>query len=224
MKKITAILLGTLIASSAALAQTNQVLSKNAVGYIKIDFPKGLSLVQNVFEPITAPIAISNTFATLPNSSKVFLWNGSGYVTYNKAAFGGWGAAGSNILQRGSAFWVEIPQAAASNSYSVFIMGEVPDSTTAPSTTLGVVPGLNAKGFPYPVSERWTNTTIAKVAPSGTKLHIWNGTGYATYNKAAFGGWGANTVTLNPGQGFWIEWPVAAAATNWNVSKPYQWP
>lgn len=222
MKKITAILMGTLIAITASFAQTNQVLSKNAVGYVRVDLPKGLSLVQNVFNPIGAPIAISNTFSTLPNNSKVHIWNGGTYSTYNKAAIGAWGSNGSNQLARGTGFWVEIPQTAASNSYSVFLMGEVPDNT---NTVVSLTAGLNMKGYPYPVSEKWTNTALAKASPNNTKLHIWNGSGYATYNRAAIGGWNSSSnVVLNPGQGFWVEFPGTAASTNVSITKPYQWP
>jgi hypothetical protein len=222
MKKITAILLGTLIASSAALASTNQVLSRNAVGYVKVDFPKGFTLVQNTFNPMGAPIAISNTFASLPNNSRVHIWNGAGYSTITKAALGGWGAGGSNLLQRGSGFWIEIPQAAASNSYPIFFMGEVPDDA---STVVPLTAGFNMKGYPYPVSDKWTNTPIAKASPNNSKLHIWTGSNYNTFTRAALGGWNsASNVVLNPGQAFWVEFPSAASSTNVSVTKPYTWP
>lgn len=220
MKKITAILLGTLIASSAALAQTNQVLSKNAVGYVKINLAKGFNMIQNSFDSLGAPIAISNTFASLPNQSRVHFWNGSTYVTIGRT-LGGWGAAGSNVLNRGQGFWVEIPQAAASNTYTVFLMGEVPDDATK---VVSVIPGFNMVGVPYPVATKFGDTRYAAVAPNQTRLHVWNGTGYDTYSRT-LGGWGATTnLVLQPGQGFWMQYPVSFVATNLNLSKPYTWP
>ncbi len=222
MKKTTAILLGTLIASSAAFAQSN-VLSRNAVGYIKHSFGSGFSVIQNTFESMGAPIAISNTFATLPNSSKIHLWNGSSYQTITKN-FLGWGAAGSNTLDRGSAVWVELPLSVGTNLYDVYIMGEVPDSTTAPITEVGATPGFNFVGFPYPVATAWSNTSFAAASPNSSKLHVWNGSGYQTFTKN-FLGWGAGAAyVLEPGQGFWLEWPSSAVSTNLNVTKPYEWP
>lgn len=220
MKKISAILLGTLIISSAALAQTNQVLSQNAVGYVKVELAKGFNMIQNQFEPLGAPIAISNTFAGLPNSSRVHFWNGTAYVTISRT-IGGWGAAGSNTLARGQGLWVQIPQTAVSNNYTVFMSGEVPDDAT---TVVGTMAGFNLVGVPYPVSTKFGQTPFATVAPNSSRLHVWNGTAYNTYSRT-IGGWGAATnVSLEPGTGFWIQYPVSFVSTNLNLAKPYTWP
>lgn len=225
MKKISSIAALALLVASASFAQTNQVLSKNAVGYIKMDIPKGLTLAQNPFIALSSPIAISNTFAGLPNSSKIAFWNGSSYNTINRG-LSGWGTGGSNVLQRGYAFWVSVPTTAASNSYTVFIMGEVPDSVTAPTTPVSAIPGLNLLGNPYPVADKWTNMPFAKSAPNNSKLALWpsGGSAYVTYNRG-LSGWGAATnVTIEPGQGFWVQYPVSFVATNFSVVKPYTWP
>lgn len=223
MKKTTAILLGTLIASSAALAQSN-VLSRNAVGYIKHTMGAGFSVLQNTFETMGAPIAISNTFASLPNNSRVYLWNGSSYQTFSKNFLGVW-SGGSNTLNRGSALWVEIPASVGTNTYDVFMMGEVPDSVTAPATLVGAGPGFSFVGFPYPVATAWSNTEFAVSAPNNSKLHVWNGSSYQSFSKNFLGSWGAGaSYVLSPGQGFWLEYPISASSTNISVTKPYQWP
>ncbi|MBP7829357.1 MAG: hypothetical protein KA248_05525 [Kiritimatiellae bacterium] len=224
MKKLLIVMLA--IASVAAVAFGQQVLSRNAVGYQQITLTKGVfSMVRHDFEDLDTPLAISNVFASLPTSSKVYLWktDQSGYNTITKAALGGWGAGGTNILYRGSGVWVLVPASAVSNEYQVFLMGEVPDRFTAPSSTVGVAAGFTLSGYSYPVVQSWTNLSIAKQAPVGSKLYIWTGAGYDTYTRAALGGWGAagNALLINPGQGFWLKW---ANATNWSELKPYTWP
>jgi hypothetical protein len=235
MKKITLAIAGLALIGNAVFAQTNTVLSRNAVGYVKATIPKGkLALLRNDFEDITGRgLAITNVIGDqVPDGSTVLIWDYSfnpapKYIAINKAApgRGGWGAAGTNRLLRGRSFFLQIPSGAVSNEYQVYLMGEVPDKTTAPTTSVTVINTLGMYGLPYPVSEYWTNTTLAKQAVDGDTLLLWNGTNYVAYNKAApgRGGWGAGTnVVLTPGQGFWFR--TSAASSNWMVGKPYTWP
>ena len=224
MKKLIVCALVVLTIASGAIAQ--QVLSRNAVGYQQITLTKGVySMIRHDFEALDTALAVSNVFASLPTSSKVLFWkeDQSGYVQLSKAAIGGWGAGGTNILYRGRGAWVLVPAAALSNQYQVFLMGEVPDRFTAGTSAVSVANGFTLAGYPYPVETKWTNTSLAKQAPVSSKLMIWNGTGYDSYSKALVGGWGAlgNAVTITPGQGFWLKW---ANATNWTEVKPYTWP
>lgn len=65
-----------------------------------------------------------------------------------------------------------------------------------------------------------------KVAQAGTRLSLWNGTGYVNYNRT-LGGWGdASAVVLTPGQGFWVSYDglTFPSATNLSLVKPYTWP
>ncbi|HRZ13461.1 MAG TPA: hypothetical protein P5567_13515 [Kiritimatiellia bacterium] len=222
MKKL--IIVTLVVLSVAAVAFGQQVLSRNAVGYQQVTLPKGqLSLVRHDFEELDTPLTVSNVFASLPQNSKVYLWKAdqSGYQTYTKAFGVGWTGA-TNELERGRAFWVQIPATAASNNYQAFLMGEVPDRFTATNTTIPVAAGFTLSGYSYPVDQYWTNMSIAKMAPNNSKIHVWNGSGYVTYTKAFGVGWSAATnLVITPGMGFWLQW---AAATNWNEVKPYTWP
>lgn len=235
MKKLALALIGLTLVGSSAFAQTTGVLSRNAVGYVKVTIPKGkLALIRNDFEDISGSgLAITNVIGDqVPVGSTILLWDytfnpAPKYIPINKAAAnrGGWGAGGTNRLVRGQSFFMQIPSSAASNEYQVYMMGEVPDKTTAPTSTVGVITSLGMYGHPYPVSEYWTNTTLAKNAAVGDSLLLWNGDAYVPYNKAAAnrGGWGAATnVILAPGQGFWFQ--TSNASSNWTVPKPYTWP
>ena len=228
MKKLALALLGLTIVGSSAFAQTTGVLSRNAVGYVKVTIPKGkLELIRYDFEDITGRgTAITNVIGDqVPTDSTVLLWDYADpkYIAINKGSRSGWGTGGTNRLLRGQSFFLKIPATAASNEYQVYLMGEVPDKTTAPTSTVGVVSGLGMYGVPYPVSEYWTNTTLAKQAQNNDFMMIWDGNQYVAYNKSSRSGWGAGTnVILKPGQGFWFK--TASASSNWSVPKPYTWP
>ena len=224
MKKVTAILLGTLIASSAALAQTNQVLSRNAVGYIKRTVPaNGLDFVTLPFVNLSGSAnTISNVFPAASNLTQISLWNvgDQKYDTYLRSK-GTWGVAGSNVLARGAGFFIQTPV-----QQEFFLMGEVPDRFSAPTTTVTMVEGIVALGLGYPVDVQWSNTAAATSLPNLSQFSAWNKatTSYVTLVKSK-GGWGATPVTINPGDGFFVTKPSGTGGSlNWNQAKPYTWP
>lgn len=230
MKKALIIALGLAFVGSA-FAQTNTVLSRNAVGYVKVDLVASnkLHLIRNDFVGIgSSAVAISNTLATLPVGSKVLLFNESAQA-YNpaitKTAFG-WGPAGSNVLPRGVSFFLTTANSPTNvPSYPLYIMGEVPDAQTAPNTAVSIPAGFGFKGYPYPVAQKWTNTALSVQLGLGAKVIPWDSS-LQTYGsaitKTAFG-WGpaGNALVLNPGQGFLIS---ASAPGSASEVKPYTWP
>jgi hypothetical protein len=229
MKKITAILLGTLLASSAALAQTNQVLSRNAVGYIKIPLVSNkLYLVSNPFFNLQAgPIFVSNVFAAVPPGTTISVWNeaSQSYDGYAKSTRGAWvGSALTATLVRADGIFVQTP--ATNAPVDLFFMGEVPDRFTSPSNQTTRVPGLTVVGYPYPVTMRLTNTAIGQQVPPGTVISVWDSAAnsYIGYGKSTRGAWvgSALTAEFSPGQGMVIS--ATNAANSWYETKPYTWP
>lgn len=223
MKKL--LVAALVVLSVVAIAVGQQVLSRNAVGYQKVTLEKGkFAMARHDFETLDTPLVISNVFASLPAGSRVMLWkeDQSGYIVATKTILGTWGAAGSNVLARGRGFWVQVATTAPSNTYDVFMMGEVPDKFTAPTTTVNVLAGFTLTGYGYPTEIKWTNTTVAKSAPAGSTIFIWTGSNYVPYTRTVLG-WtgGATNLLLTPGMGFWLRW---ASATNWAEGKPYTWP
>lgn len=230
MKKMLAAALGLAVLASAATAQTNVVLSRNAVGYVKIDLiaTNKLHLIRNDFVGLGAPIAISNALASLPVGTEVILWDRIGQ-TYRPAIVRtvfGWGVGGSNRLNRGEAFFLRTPNTATNvQTIPLFFMGEVPDKFTAPTSTLTTATGLGLDGYPYPVQRQWTNTALAQILPVGSEIIIWNETNQS-YNAAIIRtvfGWGAagNALQIRPGQGFVIR---ATNSIPYSQVKPYTWP
>ncbi|HMP74343.1 MAG TPA: hypothetical protein PKE55_13875 [Kiritimatiellia bacterium] len=223
MKKLALAIAGSAIIAAGAYAQ--QVLSRNAVGYVKLDIAKGtLALVHNPFLPLQSPtLTVTNLFGNqLPNGSALFIWDpaSQSYLSETRT-FAGW-LPGTNALDPGRGFFINIPASAVSNNYTVFMMGEVPDRFTQPTASLGVVSGLNLLGFPYPTQEFWTNTTLAASLPSGSAVFIWNqGTQSYSSETRTFAGWLPGTALFQPGQAFFVN---TSAGSTWNVVKPYTWP
>jgi hypothetical protein len=224
-QKMNKILAGILAVSMTAgiVSAQEPVLSRNAVGYIKHELPAGFSVIQNTFEPLELAMTIANTFGALPNLTRLHLWNGSAYQTITKTALG-WGNAGTNVIRRGDAFWIEIPSTVGTNTVSLVLMGEVPDEISAPTTDMDANPGFNFIGFPYPASRAWSNTIFAASSPNLSRLHIWTGSGYQTFTKTALGWGAAGALIMEPGQGFWLEWPSTSSPQTLSVEKPYDWP
>ena len=129
MKKLILVAIMTAFVASLAQAQTNQVLSRNAVGYVKLNAEKGkLLLGRTDFIPMNGSYVASNIFGTAqwPNGTRVLSYDTSlpGYRTDSKS-FAGWS---TNItFTRGKGFWFQVPTTAPSNNYDIFLMGEVPD-------------------------------------------------------------------------------------------------
>ena len=225
MKKVTAILLGTLIASSAALAQTNQVLSRNAVGYVKV------SIGDNQLDFLTMPFeslvpngnVISNVVPVASNATQLITWDegSQSYIAFTRTK-GSWGTAGTNTLPRGKSFFIRSP---AGIAQQFFLMGEVPDRFSAPTTTVSIIEGISAVTVAYPVDTAWTSTAAAALLQNGDQFIIWDGgiQNYIAFTKSK-GAWGAATnYVLRPGQGAFLR-KAATGVTPWNQPKPYTWP
>lgn len=225
MKKALVLFAAT-IAATASMAQTNQVLSRNAVGYEKFDIATGtLALVRADFNDLSgANLTVTNLLGSqLPQGTTVFIWDRNAAI-YKSESRGrsGWNP-GTNVISRGAGFWIQLPAVAPSNNYSVYMMGEVPDSVTAPTTTIANITGFDLLGLAYPVATTWTGTTLAAGAPSGANLFIWdqNAQTYASYSRGRSGWNTPANFTIQPGQGFWFQ---TTATQTWSQVKPYTWP
>lgn len=227
MKKLALAILGLTVVSSAVMAQTNQVLSRNAVGYVRVDAPSNkLNMVRLDFVNLAGGLyAVTNLIGTqLAQGSAVYAWDLSNqtYRTANRLARA-WDAGGTNQIRRGEGMFIY----SASNA-SVYLMGEVPDSITAPTTRVINLNGLNMTGVPYPVDTPFTNTPWYLGAQSGDVVYFWDIgiQNYVTYNRLSRNWDDTNAVVqkiLKPGEGFWA-FRNTAGSTNLNFVKPYTWP
>jgi hypothetical protein len=214
-----------------AAAQTNGPgLASTVVGYHKVTAPQGLNLVRVDFHALSNGTYTAGTLIgpQLPTNSQVSIYErGTGtYLTETNDPILGW-PTGTNAhaITRTVGFWLNVPTNAASNAYQVYFTGLVPDTNTAPTTTVqGITSNSTALvGYGYPASIWWTNTRLV-VNTQAISMQIWNLTSqaYDTYNKSG-SGWDAGTnVVIKPGVGFWFT--VDAVTQDWVETKPYTWP
>ena len=224
MKKILlASALVLAIAVSAAVAQ--EVLSQNAVGYIKVATPAGKFV--SVAQPLNNMGKAENKFGEtsiaqeLPQGSTVFFWSpeGQGWGGGVKGAKGWAGAQSNRVIAAGEGFFIKSPQ-----NGEVTITGEVP----AEPTSDRVIPGNKAFGSvanPYPVDFKFGESDIAKNASQGSTVFFWSidGQGWGGGVKGAKG-WAAaqSNRVVQAGEGFFLK--EAEGVTTLKTQKPYTWP
>jgi hypothetical protein len=228
MKKILlASALVLAIAVSAAVAQ--EVLSQNAVGYIKVATPPGKFV--SVAQPLNNMGKAENKFGEtsiaqeLPQGSIVSFWdpvnqNWGGGTKGGK----GWAGAESNkVIAAGEGFFIKAPANAPADG-EVTITGEVPDEPKLDR----VIPGNNAFGSlanPYPVDFKFGESDAAKNATQGSIVSFWDVVAQNWGGGTKGGkGWaaGQSNRVVQAGEGFFLR--EKETVTTITTEKPYTWP
>ena len=213
MSRMVVLIVCGLLIAPLAFAQTN-VLSQNAVGYVKKTLDKGdLYLLDMDFNDIDGNVTYPQDVvgSQLPVGSRLFIWNGSGYdieqyQAATKTTPEGW-APNTSAIVPGVGFFVQVDAGAPLPSYDLYLLGEVPSAATSDIT---LEEGLTMTGFPYPASVSWTSTAAAAGAVVGDRLFTWTGSGYdiAQYQaatKTTPEGWSNPSATIEIGQGFFFD-------------------
>ena len=226
MKKILlASALVLAIAVSAAVAQ--EVLSQNAVGYIKVNLPANKFV--SVAQPLNNMGKAENKFGEtsiaqeMPVGSYVYFWDTTiqGWSGGVKAGgTKGWQAGDSNrVIAAGEGFFLKSPV-----DTEVTITGEVPDEPSLART----IPGNNAFGAlanPYPVDFKFGESDTAKNASVGSYVYFWdmNIQGWSGGGKGGKG-WQAaqSNYVVSAGEGFFLK--EKETVTTITTQKPYTWP
>lgn len=246
MKKLLLLVFAVTMVGSLAFGQT-QVLSRNAVGYVRIDVKSNnLALCSDNF------VGFSNTisgifgnqlmgYSNIGTSDEIMVWSGTKYDRYWKPApLGGstWVkypsvTAATNTLSPGQTFWIINKQP---SNQTVYLMGQVPDSQNFGSTsTVWCVEGLNMPAYSFPVDVAITQLNLASAKQgnnigAGDNLWKWDASirNYVKYWKSPVGWvkYPATTQTVDriyPGEGFWYVRRTNTVMT-WAETKPYSWP
>ena len=209
MKKFLITVAITGLIGGMAFAQTNVVSSANVVGYNQITIPSNqFVLVSLDFN--NESNSINSLFGTLPTGSQVSLWNATlqSWVVIQKTR-SGWGTGGTNVLNLGSGAFIKVPA-----ETNIYFSGDVPMD---PTSTVHVASGFKFVSYPYPVDMAFTNTALAKEAPTGDQVSAWSN-GWIVYQKTR-SGWGAGTnLQIKVGQALFYKGVTNRAA---DEVKPY---
>ena len=222
-------MVGALVASVVA-ASAQEVLSANAVGYIKKTLPPGGDLVAMSI-PLDSMTETNIVFGRTsvaqeaPVGASVSFWDEVNQVW---AAGGksskGWAAGQSNrVIAAGEGFFLKGP-VAATDPVDVTITGEVPPDGTIPRTIVGGgVLGILAN--PYPVDFKFGESDLAQQASVGSSVAFWDEANqvWASGGKSSKG-WaaGQSNRVVAAGESFFLR--ELTIGTTWNAAKPYTWP
>jgi hypothetical protein len=195
------------VAIMATNVRAQDEIASNVVGYVKVALEAGgLSLLAQPFDQVDGSANTVNSVlgTQVGTGTTVYVWDAEGgaYATASRSAFG-WSA--DVPLTRGDGFWIQSPAAA-----EILLMGQVPEA----DSVIDVDAGVSLYGNPVPVEKTIVDSGL-NAAPMGTTLFFWDGSGYVTVSKSAFG-WPAGT-NLGMAEGFWMQ---AASAFQWTEPAP----
>jgi len=230
MKKSLWIAMGAALVASVVAALAQEVLSANAIGYIKRELPAGGQLI-TVAVPLYNMTAANNVFSNLsipsevPVGSSASFWD-SGQQKWVGGSKGtkGWAAnVVTQIVDSGEFFFIKGPTTSTVPT-QITIAGEVPTDASLVRAFTGSS-NLTAMANAYPADFLFTNSTLATRATVGSSVSFWDVGGQKWVGGAkGTKGWAANVATqrVTATSGFFMK--EAGSVTTWTNTKPYTWP
>ena len=230
MKKTLWIVMAAALIAAVVTASAQEVLSQNAVGYIKKTLPAGgkfvaLSIPLDSMTNTNIVFGETSVAAEAPAGTVVYFWDAvaQSWIPGGKSTKG-WGPAEAGyVLQPGEGFLMKSP-VASTEDIDVTITGEVP----ADAMLSRGVPGGNAFGSlanPYPVDFTFGTSALASNAPAGTVVYFWDvdAQSWQAGGKSTKG-WGPGEAGygVEAGEGFLMR--AQGAPMTWDTVKPYTWP
>jgi hypothetical protein len=211
----------TLSLVANGFADTTNVYSKNAVGYIQkqvsadVYYLVSCPLVMKSSGPVLPSDVFGNTVFADATSLYIFDRVTQEYISEAYLDGVGW-YPGTTDLSRGKGFWFTSPV-----TTNLSFIGEVPGVTT---TSTNLVPGFQLVAYPYPATVLITDTALQSIVVDSDSVWKWNPStseyiSYAYLNEI---GWIPEVPTLSPGDGFWFQ--RLGSSTSWTETKPYTFP
>ena len=234
MKKTLWIAMVGAFAASLVAASAQEVLSDNAVGYIKKTLPAGGKIV-TVSIPLDSMTETNIVFGRTSVAqealagSYVYFWNEISQVWVGGGKRAGalaWQPGQSNyVVKAGEGFFLKSPVSSV-DPMEVTITGEVPpDSRITRAIIGGNAIGVMAN--PYPTDFKFGESPLAKNATAGSYVYFWNEASQVWVGGGKRAGalaWqpGQSNYMVKAGEGFFLK--EAAAVNAWTNERPYTWP
>ena len=118
MRTKTILLTAALSAVGLSTSMAQSVFSVNAVGFVTVDVPVGLSMIAN---PLTAPTnTIPALFASAPDGTTIYKYDGTAF-SVNTLEFGDWGIPTDKLVPGEGAFI----RNTGTTTFQVTFVGEV---------------------------------------------------------------------------------------------------
>ena len=234
MKKTLWIAMIGALAASVVAASAQEVLSANAVGYIKKTVPAGGKFV-TVAMPLDSMTETNIVFGRTSVAqealvgSYVYFWNESLQAWgggAKRAGVLGWQPAQSNyVVKPGEGFLLKSPTNSV-DSMDVTITGEVPSDASLQRAIIGN-DHIGVLANAYPVDFKFGESDVAKNASVGSYVYFWNESLQAWgggAKRVGVLGWqpAQSNYTVKAGEGFFLK--EKSTVNVWTVAKPYTWP
>jgi len=224
MKKTLWIAIVGALAASVIAASAQEVLSANAVGYIKKTLPANGGLVA-LSIPLDNMTEASNVFGRTsvaqeaPVNAWAFFWTGTSWAGGFKTTKG-WGGLSNRVIASGEAFFMK-GDPADGVAREVTITGEVPADSYRTRAITGSS-NLTTVANPFPVDFTFGSSSIASNASVNSWAFFWTGTSWAGGFKTTKGWGGLGNRMVLAAEGFFLK--EVNAGFVWTNAKPYTWP
>jgi hypothetical protein len=177
---------------STSMAQ--QVFSVNAVGFVNVDVPKGLSMIANPLKAATNTIAA--LFATAPDGTTIYKYDGTQF-TINTFDLGEWGLPNDTLVPGEGAFIRNTSTAA----FQVTFVGEVSQG----ALTHPIPQGLSIQSSEVPQSAK-VATDLAFPATDGDTIYQYdNAAGAYVIHTLDLGEWSSGEPVPKVGESFFVR-------------------
>lgn len=230
MKKALWIVMAAALAVAVVAASAQEVLSANAVGYIKKTLPAGGKLVAMSIplDSMTNPVTVfgeSSVAAEAPIGAIVSFWDpiAQSWIGGGKSGKGWSPAQANKVIEPGEGFFLKGDPLAVTD-VEVTITGEVP----ADPTLTRSIPGGNALGTmanPYPVDFVFGDSDVAANASVDSIVSFWDVDLQSWIGGGKSGkGWSPAQATrvVQAGESFFLK--ESGSVNQWEETKPYTWP
>jgi hypothetical protein len=173
-----------------------QVFSVNAVGFVTVDVPKGLSMIAN---PLTAPTnTIPALFASAADGTTIYKYDGTAF-TVNTFDLGEWGLPNDTLIPGEGAFILN-PTAA---TFQITFVGEVSQGSLSHP-----IPGpskLSIQSSEVPQSGKLA-TDLAFPASDGDTIYQYdNATAAYVIHTLDLGEWSNGEPVPKVGESFFVR-------------------
>ncbi len=225
MKKTLWIAIIGALAVSVIAASAQDVLSGNAVGYVKVDISNTFTMINMPFDDMSGgPTMFTNTIGpqVMGVGAIVYRYSGVDWTSYPFDR-GNWNNAAGLVLEPGVAYFLKRPNSWTGTS-NITLTGEVPEATNSQRAVTGAG-NFTTVSFAYPAEVKFTNTLLAAQGGGvGASIFAYNGTDWTSYPYDR-GNWNnAASLVLKPGVGYFFKAATASGGFVWSQRRPYTWP
>ncbi len=198
----------TMIAALTSAQADTAVYSVNAVGYVNVSVPAGQFVL--VSNPVSQPTNTIN--AILPsapdNTTKIFLFDGAGYVLFTKRSTGWAPNGGTTIINPGVGMFVQ--NTAATNITLTFV-GDVLQSTASGPLSNSIPAGYSLVASQVPQAGL-VETQLGLPAQNNDKVYKFVGGTYQLFTRRTSTWSSPGEPSVAVAEGFFFQ---TAAAKTW---------